>query len=114
MTTESRTPRVGGRKHHSATKYVIGYATSLFLTAIAFLMALTRTSNLPVGPIVILLMVLGALQIVVQLYFFMHVTEGDGPPFHTVFLILGLIFTFAIALMSIWIMGFPAFMAQVA
>lgn len=104
-------PSSGGHKH-KATKYIVGYASSLVLTAIAFLLALVK-HTLPVGPLVVVLTVLAALQIVVQLYFFMHVTEGDGPPFHSVFLILGLLFTFAIALMSVWIMSFPAFMAQV-
>src|SRR5579875_3085591 len=111
MTAQSGVTTPVGHKKHSATKYVIGYLASLILTAIAFGLALTHSMH--VGPLIIVLTILAGLQIVVQLYFFMHVTEGDGPPFHSVFLILGLLFTFAIALMSIWIMGFPAFMAQV-
>lgn len=103
----------GGAGHkHTATKYVIGYFSSLVLTAIAFLLALTHSMH--VGPLVVVLTILAGMQIVVQLYFFMHVTEGDGPPFHSVFLLIGLIFTFAIALMSIWIMNFPIFMSQVS
>ncbi|WDL98294.1 cytochrome o ubiquinol oxidase subunit IV [Alicyclobacillus sp. ALC3] len=102
----------GGGPQHSATKYIVGYLSSLVLTAIAFLLALTHSMR--VGPLVVVLTVLAGMQIVVQLFFFMHVTEGDGPPWHSVFLLLGLIFTFAIALMSIWIMGFPTFMAQVS
>lgn len=112
MAIQNSAVEQAGHKKHSATKYVVGYLSSLILTAIAFLLALT--SSMRVGPLVVVLMILAAFQIVVQLYFFMHVTEGDGPPFHSVFLVLGLIFTFAIALMSIWVMSFPAFMAQVS
>lgn len=112
MAVQNGVTRHAGAHKHSATKYVIGYLSSLVLTAIAFTLALTHSMR--VGPLVVLLTVLAGLQIIVQMYFFMHVTEGDGPPFHSVFLLLGLIFTFAIALMSVWIMGFPAFMAQVS
>lgn len=112
MTTQSGVAHTKGHTKHSPTKYIVGYLSSLILTAIAFITALTHSMH--VGTLVVLLTVLAGMQIIVQLYFFMHVTEGDGPPFHSVFLLLGLIFTFAIALMSVWIMGFPAFMSQVA
>lgn len=112
MAVQNQSTHAGGGHKHSATKYIIGYLSSLILTAIAFLLALTHSMR--VGPLVVLLTVLAGLQIVVQLYFFMHITESDGPPYHAVFLLIGLMFTFAIALMSVWIMGFPAFMAQVS
>ncbi|MDQ0191050.1 cytochrome C oxidase subunit IV family protein [Alicyclobacillus cycloheptanicus] len=112
MAAQNGVTRSPGHQKHKATQYIIGYLSSLILTAIAFTLALTHSMR--VGPLVVLLTILAGLQVVVQLYFFMHITEGDGPPYHAVFLVLGLLFTFAIALMSIWIMGFPAFMAQVA
>lgn len=84
--------------------YLIGYLLSLVLTAAAFGLALTHSMHL--DPLLIVLMILAGCQIVVQLYFFMHVTEGDGPPYHSAALLLGLVLTFAIALMSVWIMGF--------
>ncbi|EPZ53039.1 cytochrome o ubiquinol/quinol oxidase subunit IV [Alicyclobacillus acidoterrestris] len=99
------TVRTGGtHKSHSPKLYILGYLLSLVLTAISFVLALTHSMN--VGPLIVLLTILGALQIFVQLFFFMHITEGDGPPFHSVLLLLGLIFTFAVALMSVWIMAF--------
>ncbi|KRW90719.1 cytochrome C oxidase subunit IV [Alicyclobacillus tengchongensis] len=112
MAVHSGVTREPGHKKHKATQYIVGYLRSLILTAVAFGPALTHTMR--VGPLIVVLTILAGLQIVVQLYFFMHITEGDGPPFHALFLVLGLIFTFAIALMSVWIMGFPAFMAQVS
>lgn len=101
-----------GHRKHSARLYITGYLCSLGLTAVAFGLALTHA--LHPGLILVVLVVLAGLQIGVQLFFFMHVTEGDGPPVHSAALLLGLIFTFAIALMSVWIMGFPALQAQVS
>lgn len=94
----------GTSPKHSAKLYIVGYLASLVLTAISFTLALTH--HMHVGPLVMVLMVLAGMQIIVQLFFFMHATEGDGPPYHLVFLVLGLIFTFAVALMSVWIMAF--------
>ncbi|GGI99120.1 cytochrome o ubiquinol oxidase subunit IV [Alicyclobacillus cellulosilyticus] len=95
----------GEEEHkHGAGLYIAGYILSLVLTAISFWLALTRA--MPLGPLMLVLIILAGLQIVVQLFFFMHVTEGDGPPWHSMALLLGLIFTFAIALMSMWIMSF--------
>ncbi|KYP80016.1 cytochrome o ubiquinol oxidase subunit IV [Ferroacidibacillus organovorans] len=112
MNVESEKVDGGIHPKHSAKKYIVGYLSSLVLTALAYTFALKRSFTL--GPLLIVLMVLAGLQIVVQLYFFMHATEGDGPPFHLGALVLGLFFTFAVALMSVWIMGFPAFSARVS
>lgn len=87
-----------------ARPYVLGYLASLVLTAIAFGLALTRAMH--PGPLLLVLLFLAGLQVIVQLHFFMHVTEVEGPPFHLAVLLPAVIFTFAIALMSIWIMGF--------
>ena len=112
MDVESEKMGDGIHPKHSAKKYIVGYLSSLVLTALAFTFALKRTFAL--GPLLIALMILAGLQIIVQLYFFMHATEGDGPPYHLGALVLGLVFTFAVALMSVWIMGFPALSAQVS
>jgi heme/copper-type cytochrome/quinol oxidase subunit 4 len=60
------------------------------------------------GPAMFLLMVLACLQIAVQLFFFMHFLESDGPKYHIIGLAFGVIFTFAIVAGSIWIMTFNA------
>lgn len=93
-------------KPHSVRSYVAGYVASLVLTAAAFGLALTR--SLAYGPLLLILLGLAGLQILVQLFFFMHVTEGERPAWHVASLTLALIFTFSIALMSIWIMSFGA------
>ncbi|MCL6592865.1 MAG: cytochrome C oxidase subunit IV family protein [Alicyclobacillus sp.] len=93
-------------KAHGAGLYILGYLASLVLTAAAFALALTHA--LTVSPLMWVLILLGILQIVVQLFFFMHVTEGDGPPFHALGLLLGLIFTFGVVLISLWTLTFHA------
>ena len=105
-TSTEKLTRGNGPSHakHRSGQYVLGYLLSLVLTAISFALALTHAMH--VAPLMIVMTILAGFQIVVQLFFFMHVTEGDGPPYHSLALILGLIFTFAIALMSVWIMGF--------
>lgn len=108
----SSTPHTSSEHKHKAGQYIIGYVLSLILTAISFILALA--AHLPLGPLVVILIILAGFQILVQLFFFMHITEGDGPPFHSVLLLLGLLFVFAIALMSVWIMAFPIFNAQVS
>ena len=91
---------------HSIRPYIVGYVFSLLLTAAAFSLALTHAMKY--GPLLLVLIGLAGLQILVQLFFFMHVTEGDRPHWHVVALALALLFAFAFALMSIWIMSFGA------
>ncbi|QQE77804.1 cytochrome o ubiquinol/quinol oxidase subunit IV [Alicyclobacillus sp. SO9] len=92
------------RHKHKSGKYIVGYLLSLVLTGISFSLALTHSMSFQ--PLIVVLVILAAFQIVVQLFFFMHVTESDGPAYHAMGLVLGLFFTFAIAFMSVWIMGF--------
>lgn len=108
QTSEMSNEQHRAKKKHGAAPYVFGYLSSLVLTAIAFILALVL--HVTIGRLLIVITLLAALQIFVQLYFFMHVTESDGPLYHTAFLVLGLIFTFAIALMSVWVMGFSGAM----
>lgn len=92
------------KNHNSAKPYIIGYILSLVLTVAAFVLALTHAMG--IVPLTITLLVLATLQIFVQLFFFMHVTEGEGPSYHVMALVLGAIFTFTIIGGSIWIMTF--------
>jgi len=92
------------RDHGGKRQYITGYVLSLFLTAIAF--ALVAFHVLPVPVLLVLLMALAAIQVLVQLFLFMHVTEGDGSRVKGLAMGLGLFFTLAIALGSIWIMSF--------
>ncbi len=104
MTTQTNHTGEAVHVKHSAKQYIIGYILSLVLTAIAFVLALGHAMSFK--PLIIILMILAAFQILVQLFFFMHINESDGPPYHAIGLGLALLFAFAFALMSIWIMSF--------
>lgn len=84
--------------------HIVGYILSLVLTAAAFWLVLAHKAGLAATLVVIVL--LGVLQILVQLFFFMHITESDGPAWHTVMLLVGFLFVVVIVGGSIWIMSF--------
>ncbi|WP_206831115.1 cytochrome C oxidase subunit IV family protein [Alicyclobacillus fructus] len=84
--------------------YIVGYVLSLVLTAIAF--AAVGIRAVPVQFLLGLLMALAAIQVLVQLFLFMHVKEGDGSRIKGTAMLLGLFFTLSIAIGSIWIMSF--------
>ncbi|KEO82715.1 cytochrome o ubiquinol oxidase subunit IV [Tumebacillus flagellatus] len=92
-------------KHESPKMYIIGFILSIVLTLAAWW--LTEAGVMAVKALIFTIVILAALQIVVQLFFFMHITEKtDGPRYHVMGLILGLMFTVLIVGGSIWIMSF--------
>ncbi|MBX6352387.1 MAG: cytochrome C oxidase subunit IV family protein [Thermoflavifilum sp.] len=91
--------------HASLKKYVLGYVASLVLTVIALWLVLTHGFSRQ--PLTLMILLLAALQVIVQLFLFMHVTEGDdGPPFHSVAVTMGFLFTLIFVLGSVWVMSF--------
>ncbi|GGE44129.1 hypothetical protein GCM10011391_23660 [Pullulanibacillus camelliae] len=85
-------------------KNVIGFGLSLLLTFVAI--ALGVSHALAFGPVMMIIMGLAVLQIIVQLFFFMHFTESDGPAYHIIGLAIGIINTIAIIAGTLWIMTF--------
>lgn len=85
-------------------KYVLGYVLSLVLTAIAFGLVGLHVGT--AGWVLTVLILLAAMQVLVQMFLFMHITEGDGTRVKSIAMGLGLFFTLSIALGSIWIMSF--------
>lgn len=86
---------------------VIGFVISLILTAVALFVGLH--SGAPLGVILFVILGLAVMQIFVQLFFFMHVTETDeGPAYQGFSLTLAFIFTIIIVAGSMWIMTFSA------
>lgn len=96
----------GKRKPLFPLKNVVGFGLSLALTFAA--LALGVAHVLPFGVVMLILVIMAILQIVVQLFFFMHFLESDGPIFHVGGMALGVIFTIAIVALSVWIMTFNA------
>lgn len=91
-----------GVPHGSLQDYVIGFVLSVVLTAIPFWLVMTRP--LPAGTTVAIIMALAAVQIVVHMIYFLHMS----PRVENGWSITALVFTIivvAIALSgSLWVM----------
>ncbi|WNF04658.1 cytochrome o ubiquinol oxidase subunit IV [Brevibacillus borstelensis] len=90
--------------HGSLKSYVIGYILSIVLTIIPLVLVMNHM--LEKTALVITIMVMAILQFIVQLFFFMHIREGEKPRYNVQTLILGLVIVFTIVAGSIWIMTF--------
>lgn len=92
-------------EHHGSIKaYVIGFILSLILTIIPLMLVLNHMMGKTALTVSIL--IAAVLQFVIQLFFFMHIREGEGPRYNAVALILGIVFVMTIVIGSIWIMEF--------
>ncbi|MHB1628237.1 MAG: cytochrome o ubiquinol oxidase subunit IV [Bacilli bacterium] len=94
--------------HHAERfpwKGIIGYVLSLILTGFSMWIGLTHAAQF--GAAIFIILGLAVLQIFVQMFLFMHVTESDeGPPWQVLGLLAGLLFVATIVGMSMWIMTF--------
>jgi cytochrome o ubiquinol oxidase subunit IV len=92
-------------ENHGSTKsYVIGFIFSLVLTAIPLMLVLNH--SLTVGPMLFAIIAMAVVQMFIQLFFFMHVREGEKPKFNVMALILGAVFVITIVAGSVWVMTF--------
>lgn len=90
--------------HGSLKSYVIGFILSIVLTIIPLVLVMNQM--LEKTALVLTIMVMAILQFVVQLFFFMHIREGEKPRYNVQTLVLGLVIVFTIIAGSIWIMMF--------
>jgi cytochrome o ubiquinol oxidase operon protein cyoD len=90
--------------HGSVKAYVIGFILSIVLTIIPLVLVLEHVLSKAV--LVPTILIFAVLQFVIQLYFFMHIRDGEGPRYNVMALILGIIFVVTIVAGSIWIMSF--------
>ncbi|MFD1674607.1 cytochrome o ubiquinol oxidase subunit IV [Alicyclobacillus fodiniaquatilis] len=92
-------------REHGLGLPILGFVLSIVLTIIA--LWLHTNGRMGPGALVTTILILAVVQIVIQLFFFMHVTETDGETaWHAWFLALGLFLVIAIVAGSIWIMTF--------
>ena len=94
------------RHQHGVGVPLIGFVLSIVLTLIALWSVMNHVMTN--ARLVSLIMVLAVAQIGIQLFFFMHVTESKGRPWHIWLLGLGFAMVFAVAAGSLWIMTFGA------
>jgi cytochrome o ubiquinol oxidase subunit IV len=88
----------------SIKAYVVGFILSIVLTVIPLVLVLEHMLSKTVLLVSILLAAI--LQFIIQLFFFMHVRDGEGPKYNVMALILGIVFVLTIVSGSIWIMSF--------
>jgi cytochrome aa3 quinol oxidase subunit IV len=99
---QSKVP--SGRATPFPWSHVLGFLLSIALTLLAFVAV--RQHVLSSGPLLFAILILAVLQILVQLLFFMHVTESHGPRYHILAFSLAMFFVFVFVGASIWIMTF--------
>ncbi|WP_310175815.1 cytochrome C oxidase subunit IV family protein [Neobacillus niacini] len=84
--------------------YVIGFVLSIILTIIPLFLVLNHLMGKTV--LMISILIAAVLQFVIQLFFFMHIRDGEGPRYNAAALILGIIFVLTIVIGSMWVMSF--------
>jgi cytochrome o ubiquinol oxidase subunit IV len=90
--------------HGSLQAYITGFVLSIVLTIIPLVLVLNHM--LSKTGLVVTILIAAILQFALQLFFFMHIRDGEGPKYNVMALILGIVFTFTIIAGSIWIMSF--------
>ncbi|MGB8272929.1 MAG: cytochrome o ubiquinol oxidase subunit IV [Priestia megaterium] len=90
--------------HGSLKAYTIGFIFSIILTIIPLMLVLKHVFSKNI----LLASILGmaVLQFFIQLFFFMHIKDGEKPRYNVMALILGIVFVITIVAGSIWIMTF--------
>jgi cytochrome o ubiquinol oxidase operon protein cyoD len=90
--------------HGSMKSYTIGFIISLVLTIIPMVIVFNDVMG-RIGTIAVI-MVTAVLQLFVQLFFFMHIREGEKPRYNVMALTLGFVIVITIVAGSVWIMSF--------
>lgn len=84
--------------------YIIGFVISIVLTIVPIILLVSKAVSLQVFTVLILLF--AAVQILVQLFFFMHLKKDDSLPFRNIGLVLAVVIVFIIIGGSVWVMSF--------
>jgi cytochrome o ubiquinol oxidase operon protein cyoD len=88
----------------SIKAYVTGFVFSIILTIIPLVLVLNHM--MAKTSLLVSILLAAVLQFVIQLFFFMHIRDGEGPKYNVAALILGFVFVVTIIAGSIWIMSF--------
>lgn len=95
----------GHTEHTGSLKsYVTGFVLSIILTIIPLFLVLNHL--LGKTALIISVLLAAVLQFVIQLFFFMHIRDGEGPRYNVAALTLGIVFVATIVIGAIWIMEF--------
>ncbi len=102
MTAELSLREIQKEWHGTLKSYVIGFLASILLTAISFLLVLSRL--LPEQRLIYAIIVLAIAQAIVQLLFFLHVGQEAKPRWETRAFCFMVLVLLIIAIGSLWIM----------
>jgi cytochrome o ubiquinol oxidase operon protein cyoD len=96
---------MSNHEHTGSIKaYLIGFILSIVLTIIPLVLVLEHM--LAKTALIVSILTAAVLQFVLQLFFFMHIRDGEGPRYNVMALILGLVFVVTIVAGAMWIMSF--------
>lgn len=85
----------------SLTSYTIGFLLSVILTLMTYIVV---TQHLLPNFANVIIMVFAAIQMVIQMVFFLHVTEGKKPRWNLVAFFFMFVMLLILVVASLWIM----------
>ncbi len=88
--------------HGTVKSYVIGFVLSVILTAIPF--GLTMAHRLPVASLVPVIVAIGVVQILVHLYFFLHMNTSSSQVWNNAAFVFTVIIVGILIVGSLWVM----------
>ena len=95
--------------HGTVKTYLIGFLLSIILTLLAYNFVVINNSSAHVvnSPIIVIaiILILAAIQLFVQLIFFIHLGEESPPRWHLIFFIATFSAILVIIIGSIWMMS---------
>ncbi len=88
--------------HGTVKSYVIGFILSVILTAIPF--GLTMAHMLPVATLVPVVVAIGVVQILVHLYFFLHMNTSSSQMWNNAAFVFTVLIVGILVVGSLWVM----------
>lgn len=89
--------------HSGLTSYVIGFVSSIILTIVSFMLVMSH--ELTSVWTIIIIVVLAAIQVLVQLYFFLHLGRESKPRWNLYVLLFASLVIIVVIGGSLWIMN---------
>lgn len=84
--------------------YIVGYVWSLILTVIPSVLVLNQMMSR--NWLIVTILAFGAMQFVVQLFYFMHIRESERPAYNVIALAIGVVMLITVVGGSAWVMSF--------
>jgi len=89
------------RAHYSVTRYTVGFILSILLTVVAYIAVTKHLFN---GATIAVIVALASAQVLVQLFFFLHLGEETRPRWKLGVFVFMLIVLGILVYGSLWIM----------